>query len=35
MSLECLKNLPQFVREKDVKNDPENIDDLIAERAEV
>ena len=35
MSLECLKDLVQFVRKKDIKNNPENIDDLIAQRAEV
>ena len=29
MSLESLKDLAQFVRENDVKNDPENIDDFF------
>ena len=29
MSLESLKDLAQFVRENDVKNDPETIDDFF------
>ncbi|WP_223324453.1 hypothetical protein [Streptococcus sanguinis] len=29
MSIESLKDLAQFVRENDVKNDPENIDDFF------
>lgn len=29
MSLESLKDLAQFVRKNDVKNDPENIDDFF------
>jgi len=29
MSLESLKDLAQFVRENDVKNDPENVDDFF------